>query len=120
MDAYIIEADKLLCSQSCPCNLNRDIYSPDTNISSWIIGNEKYNAKNFQSCDKEFKNIAYQNAAKNDPAFGNIKDFKQNNFHDFMARIEKEFQCTGWCQTSYVLDVRNHTISKYLFTDINE
>jgi hypothetical protein len=123
MDSYILEVDKLLCSSLCPCNLkNIDLYNnpqSNSNISKWAISNEAYNAINFQGCDNEIKAMALKEAASNTQVFGNITDFNQNNFFKFFARIEEEFECSGWCQRSYQINGQEEIISKYLFTDIN-
>jgi hypothetical protein len=124
MDYYIVETDRLLCSPLCPCNIrNKQQYTNDlsftSNISTWTIGNEAYNAINFQGCDREVKQLAYQQASAMSPSFDYAKDFDANRFYDFMARLEKEFDCSGWCQKSYIVNGNEFTLSKYLFTDVN-
>lgn len=124
IDYYIIQADRLLCSPLCPCNIKDGIAYSQSEIfkhyyDSWTKSNEIYDAVNFQGCHNNVKNLAYEETIKLNPKFNEKNDFDANRLFDFMARVENEFNCAGWCQQSYIMDGSEKLISKYLFTDIN-
>jgi hypothetical protein len=124
MDTYIVETNKLLCSDLCPCNLkDKNIYMNNNqlppDLSNWTISNQIFNAINFQTCDRDVREMAFKNAVATSPVFASIKDFNPQRFYEFMARIEYQFQCSGWCQKSYYINGSERYLSKYIFTDIN-
>jgi hypothetical protein len=126
MDAYLINVDQALCSLDCPCYLtNRAAYANNGQIApyynQWVLTSQNYDAVAFQNCTSSVKNNAYENAKVNDPDFDPNGDFNQANFADYMARIENQFECTGWCNINYInkINGQDMRISKYLFTNIN-
>ena len=48
-------------------------------------------------------------------------NIKMNDFMTFWGRIEKKFDCNGWCESSYTgEDGKYHIMTKYLFSDVNK
>jgi len=107
-----MEADKLLCSEKCPCEdnkINEYMYMSDPlayDIYKKLILTSNNN--NIQDCKESYNSI---------PSTNKIKVNKK--FADYWKNIEKRFNCVGFCQTSYYSTVFNKTIpfTKYLFSD---
>ena len=142
LDKLMFEADKMLCSDKCMCNLNtnesaledfNDFYNEKIRkngdglspaFDNFIVAtalNLKYNTTSnitrLQDCGDE--NI---NSVK--AAFGALQiskiNIKMDDFMTFWGRIEKKFDCNGWCESSYTDGNTYHIMSKYLFSDVNK
>ena len=108
IDDYLILVDSLLCSPACPCKLinNKDFIS-DIDVyevyKHWVVSD------NAQS-------INYQTCAVNIDT-----NMNEKNFIYYYSNIEKNFECTGFCKTTYYSNYlnTNMTMYKYLFTDVN-
>ena len=117
----MFEADKTLCSEKCMCNLN-------TNESALEDFNDFYNEKLrgdklvFPAFDDKVgssMNLKYNSTSNvtklqdcGDTVINSIKaefealkisklNIKMDDFMTFWGRIEKKFDCNGWCESSY-------------------
>jgi len=56
-----------------------------------------------------------------DSEFDPKGEFREKDFAEYMARVEENFSCSGWCKINYMNKITGQEmyISKYLFTDIN-
>jgi hypothetical protein len=127
VDTYLQKVDTYLCSPQCECYINNYTgYTLDPAInatySTWATTTVQ-NAGNvaFQNCSIPVQNTVYNEAANADAYFDPEKNFNQENFANYMANVENEFQCSGWCGVNYVNSLTNKptTMHKYLFTDVN-
>jgi hypothetical protein len=125
MDTYLINVDRALCSVDCPCKItNKKPFELNNNsttaYSTWTISDQVFAATAFQNCSAAVQaNVLTATAAQN-PSFP-INQFNYFEFADYMSRIEREFNCVGWCNVVYTSNVATVpiTFSKYLFSDIN-
>ena len=119
VDAYVVEADKNLCSSNCPCALTATTF-PTTYTAKWIITPAPVGVTNFTACSDSTKMIAYNAAIKIDPRLDTDQSFNAAGFAKAFAYIEKTWECTGWCTTSYTDSLNLPTVlSKYIYNDIN-
>jgi hypothetical protein len=126
IDTYLMNVDATFCSQQCACNITSRIpwdndYRYNTTINSWVV--DKVNGvSRYQDCPKTLAKSVFAQTAVQDPAFDPIGDFQYDRFSDYFARIENQFQCTGWCNTRYINPATNRqvTMGRYLFSDINQ
>jgi hypothetical protein len=126
VDLYLQKVDQSLCSQQCPCyftNSTGYITSPNINpvYNTWTKSNIPPGNVAFQDCSGQVQLKAYQEAAAGDAYFDPEKKFSQENFANYMAKVEEDFQCTGWCDVAYTNPTTNNKsiMYKYLFTNIN-
>ena len=122
IDGYLIEVDKILCSNYCPCKIDKT-----TNLSNLPISFNYSNngSVNFQNCSDYAKGLAFANSNVTETIlnFGSSNSNLTFNFDLFSstwALIESKFECSGFCTVNYT-DAKGNIISmnKYLFTDIN-
>ncbi len=125
MDTYMINVDRSLCSPDCPCNIqDKSAFQKNPNTTSsystWTLTNQVYGATAFQNCSSAVQANTLAATISQNPQFP-INSFRPNNFHDYMARVEREFNCVGWCNVVYLTSTSTTpiTFSKYLFSDIN-
>ena len=124
LDKLMFEADKTLCSEKCMCNLN-------TNESALEDFNDFYNEKlrgdklvspAFDDTVGSSMNLKYNSTSNvtklqdcGDTVINSIKaefealkisklNIKMDDFMTFWGRIEKKFDCNGWCESSYTED----------------
>jgi hypothetical protein len=125
IDTYLQRVDQALCSQACPCYfnnitgfVNNATVSPYFN--QWTKTNVPSNTA-FQNCSSQVQVGVYQGAQANDAYFDPNNEFNSNNFFNYMSDAETDFQCSGWCNVTY-LNTNTNTqmvMFKYLFTDVN-
>lgn len=89
------EINKYLCSDECTC--------PE---------NEKMN---FQKCPEELKKNAFNQSLEIYAGSDFANEFKSNKFMSYWEKIEKKFECVGFCNISYYNLEEN--INKFLFSD---
>jgi len=130
VDQYLQQVDQGLCSQACPCGINntqsannwRSFY-PNV-YNTWTI-NPQSSVNSFGNCPSAVQSSAYNNAQRNYAMINNNPgnynpSFRDNKFSGYWANIENKFQCTGFCNTTYINgNGQNITMVKYLFSDIN-
>lgn len=122
IDSYLIAVDQHFCSSECPCNLyNIQQYTGYTSYSRWVKnvpGN--WNVR-FQNCSNSAQEAAYNFTIKISPQFDSDNNFNATRLMDYMANIEKDFECVGWCQVDYYGEKSADKVSmdKYLFSNIN-
>ena len=117
-DSYLQLVDQGLCSEACPCNISNNLtktiysnYYPDT-YKTWVLSSS--GAINFSNCPDDLKNRTL--------ATDYLKNFKSSfqAFNNYMKYIENTYNCTGFCNTTYVYNKNtNSQLVKYLFSDIN-
>lgn len=125
MDTYLINVDRALCSVECPCRItNRAIYeiNPNTTaaFSSWTLSDQAFAATAFQNCSAGVQaNVLAATTAQN--RLFPVDDFRAQEFANYMSRVEREFNCVGWCNVVYLTSAAATpiTFSKYLFSDLN-
>lgn len=125
VDIYLQKVDQSLCSQQCPCNIaNPNVFSSNITVSPfynlWTKTNN-YGSSAFQNCTSLVQLNAYTQSKNEDNLFDPEGNFNTALFANYMGRVETQFQCTGWCNVTYV-DTNlgsTTTMYKYLFTDIN-
>jgi hypothetical protein len=122
IDAYLAEVDSALCSTDCPCNFkNPADFATDPDIlvtyALWVkaINGDKY----FQNCTSTVQNDAYTRYAEK---VGYREDFVVENFAKYWELIEDKFECSGWCETTYLNSITSTemTMYKYMFTGIDK
>jgi hypothetical protein len=121
------KVDQALCSNECPCyftNSTGFIANPNINpvYNSWSKSNIPPGNVAFQNCSGQVQLRAYREAAAGDAYFDPEKTFSQEKFATYMANVENDFQCAGWCNVTYVNPTtsKNMVMYKYLFTNINK
>jgi hypothetical protein len=126
LDTYLQQVDQAMCSKACPCFLsNTSAFSNNSTLrpyyDMWTKTNQPTGAVAFPNCSIDLQNYAYREAARRDPAFAAKEDFNVVEFFNYMAKVENQFNCVGWCETEYYNpDYRmDFVMAKYLFTDIN-
>lgn len=126
VDAYLQRVDQALCSPQCPCYftnttgfVNNATISPYYN--QWTKSQVPPGNVAFQNCSSQVQINTYQNAVAADAYFDPKGDFDSIKFQDYMANVEREFQCSGWCNVTYTNTNTNTrmVMFKYLFTNIN-
>ena len=146
LDNYFKEADKVLCSEKCPCSftdvatklyqnnpITKEVFTSYyvTDGEQRSISDKSEGTKRIQDCPGDVINglkttqIDYLKLHQN-----KIKNFKPDKFHKFWEYIEKKFECTGFCATIYTPDPdrtstgsnlpRQIPMVKYLFSDVNK
>jgi hypothetical protein len=126
IDLYLQKVDQYLCSPECPCyftNTTSFVANPAINpfYSAWTKNNVPPGNVAFQNCSGTVQRKAYQEAAAGDAYFDPQNNFNQERFSAYMANVETDFQCAGWCNVTYVNPTTSSrmVMFKYLFTDIN-
>jgi hypothetical protein len=127
IDSYLQRVDQSLCSNFCPCYISNitdfvnnatiaPFYSQWTKSPSPALG-----VVSFPNCSQAVQNNVLANARASDSYFDPSGDFKQDRFYDYMANVETDFECSGWCNVTYQNTQTGNTMVmfKYMFTDIN-
>jgi hypothetical protein len=126
IDSYLQQVDQNLCSPNCPCSItNTQGYTNNPTIApifnSWTKTQSNSGAINFQQCSAQIQRNAYLNAVQNDALFDPQGNFDASRFVGYMSRVENKFQCSGWCNITYVDPTKQSTTAmfKYMFNDVN-
>jgi hypothetical protein len=126
IDLYLQKVDQYLCSNDCPCyftNTTGFVGTPQISpfYNAWVKSNVPPGNTAFQNCTGAVQKRAYQEAAAGDAYFDPEGTFNQERFSNYMANVETDFQCAGWCNVTYVNPNTGGlmVMFKYLFTDIN-
>jgi hypothetical protein len=122
IDQYLIEVDTSFCSDACPCYFESPAeYATNSTVypyyAQWTKG-PKYSATSFLDCTltvQENTLTRYQNEVEE------ADKFSADDFAKYWEILEKKFECSGWCKTSYVnADTQTQmTMYKYMFSDVN-
>ena len=126
VDKVMTKIDEKLCSSECPCNFNTDsgleaflqnatIYD-DFMDRYWKLHSDDDPdlVKNIKEC---YEKKGYISGLNNN---AQIKVGKINKFFKFWERVEKKFDCTGWCSNNYIGEyAQKKFIYKYLFSDVS-
>ena len=106
IDSYLQIADKNLCSASCPCYLTIAADYQKNNTLSSSLANWDYSptassqSVSFANCTS-LHSQTYKLAKAINPIFDPQGTFQSEKFFDYMGRIEREFNCAGWCCTMH-------------------
>lgn len=128
MDTYVHHIDQNFCSKECPCYMNdksRLNYASNSTLvtyyNQWNKTTNISDAHSFQNCSKSVKSLTYSQTTAENTNFSNNKNFNDVSFFSYMANLEKNYKCMGFCNVTYYNTNTNSNvlISKYLFTDIN-
>ncbi len=118
-------ADMAMCSTDCRCNLGSTVpWDTDPRFNNlprnWNIDTLD-GATAFQNCSTAVQRSVYSRSVESNTNFDPNSNFDQTSFANYMGRIERQFNCAGWCNVAYIHPVTNQpiTISRYLFSDIN-
>lgn len=124
MDQYFAELDKLLCQDSCPCGFNeytQFMYNSDPVYQKIFSKYKIYGANTKVTQCEGYENIA-DNFGKDESGYrkGLGEGFKERAFEAFWRRMERDFECTGVCNTVYD-DEKGEPMKmrKFLFRGIN-
>ncbi len=126
IDSYLQRVDESLCSQACPCDfrnisdfVNNQTIAPFYN--QWTKQNNPPGVVNFQNCSQSIQSNAIRNANASDIYFDPAGDFNALRFYEYMHNVEVDFECSGWCNVTYINTVtgNNMVMFKYMFSDIN-
>lgn len=131
IDDYFKLAHSLVCSPMCPCPLssslkeeyesNRFAYSFLDQINSeYDVTNTSYNEFNIENCPNNAQ-LLIQNMYNNNPNT-TMKNIDFSKFNKYFKRVEKRFECSGWCTTSYtnIFNLKKQKMYKYVFSDFNK
>jgi len=125
MDTYLQNVDRTLCSSQCPCSIaNQTFYSTNNTVApffnNYVRNVDNNGIVNYQGCPSNVQsNVLNLTRAQNPNFDPDQNNFNEGNFINYMARVENEFQCTGWCTNAYVNNGQNVIMYKYLFTNLN-
>lgn len=142
VDEYLKYADSLLCSKQCSCpfakavkeEYENDPFAYDTyktwekhennTMDSFILSDCKSGLEerfrfNFEDCSKFVKNELLDRYIENSNSTHHW--IKPAKFAKYWRRLEKKFNCTGWCKTHYTDPYTNQEkgMFKFIFSDIN-
>jgi hypothetical protein len=126
VDTYLQAVDQSLCSAQCPCFFtNSTGFANNLTVTPyydlWTKTNVGTGATSFRNCSTELQSFAFKDAVRRDANFDPDGTFNTEKFHEYMANLETDFNCNGWCQIEFFNTNYNRNVymSKYLFTDIN-
>jgi len=125
MDTYLQNVDKSLCSSACPCSIsNTGNYTQNSTVAPFFANYVSFpngnGVANFQGCPGAVQNNALTQTNLQNPNFDPTgTNFDPVSFQTYMARVETQFSCTGWCTNAYVNNGKTVVMFKYLFTDVN-
>lgn len=147
IDELMPIVDGLLCSDKCPCNMTSNYSSIEDFIDFYNEKRELLNIDEEVTTEADLSTImkfSYDGAINIQQCIeqGNVSSteikekFRQNtksdliktdeqmkDFMTFWGRIEKKFDCNGWCEVLYPdTDDEDKTkiLSKYLFSDVTK
>jgi hypothetical protein len=127
IDTYLIKVDSNFCTADCPGYFSNPLaYTSNTNAAVyynlWTKSLDQTGATHFQNCTAAVQQNAVNQfvTARNNAE--ETKGFKADVFADYWAYIENEFECSGWCTTTYERTVAGVPTTfgmyKYLFSGL--
>lgn len=126
VDEFFMIANSVFCSPLCPCDLNKQTKEEFLNhrFAAEELANMDYvlsdgPVTNLRECGEKTVNEVMRIYAQNPN--NTIRDIDYNKFFNYWKKIEKKFDCTGWCETSYtnMFTLKKQRMEKYVFSDIN-
>ena len=134
IDRYLQFADSLHCSTQCPCYMTdstRKKFETDSKAqvmyNIWEVytknygdnGRDKTYEFSLDDCPQEIKDEIVTRYIENKSSLG--KWIKPDIFAKYWSKIEEKFDCSGWCETTYIdkYSMQEKTMYKYIFSDIN-
>lgn len=126
MDEYFILANSMFCSDLCPCTLTQSTMNAFENsrFASDTFVNSKYysgsgGASSIRDCNEKAVADIMRLYVSNPN--NTMRHLDHEKFIKYWEKIEKKFDCTGWCKTNYknVFTLQNEKMYKYVFSDVN-
>ena len=138
IDKYIIEADKVLCSENCKCYTNsitEKLFMKEPTAKNiynkyYVVDKNSNNTK-IQDCESvKIVQTQYDNIYS---SYYGVK-INGERFNKFWKKIEEYFECSGFCQTNYQIfnnkekkdnnDAESYSgqipLVKYIFSDFTK
>jgi hypothetical protein len=126
IDTYLQKVDQNFCSPRCPCFItNTQSFTKNDTIveyyNQWTKSNIPPVSIAFQNCTNSAQENTYYQTLADDSTFDPTGVFDQKQFSSYMSAVEMEFECSGWCNVTYVNRNTDKmmVMHKYLFSDIN-
>lgn len=133
IDEYFILAHSLVCSPLCPCTMTYETAAKfnEHRFAHSYLDTMVENADYFRTSDKKSKfNIDYCDRSAQHQIFkmyesnpnNTMTDLNYRKFKKYFKKIEENFECSGWCTTSYTnaFTLKKQKMYKYIFSDINK
>ena len=142
VDVYLKFVDSLLCSDQCPCEMTKRIRSEFENdqlavnaYKQWKVvdyplldaydyvdlkeGVADERGFSFRKCSEWVKNEAELRYIENSNSTNHW--INRERFANYWNKLERRFNCTGFCKTSYIDPYTNQPkhMLKFLFSDVN-
>lgn len=137
VDLYLMYADSILCSDLCPCPLNKRVYSEFQNdyfansaLKAWGSGaypvedssgdNKEKPKFSFKDCPAKIQEEAHRRYIENPSSRDHWID--PAKFATYWKNLENRFNCTGWCRTNYIdpYTTEKKMMFKFIFSNINK
>ena len=106
VDEYLKYSYSFMCSEFCECAEKYKYIFEEYEYSGDYVKNgiKNFNTENdissFNDCNQSLKDevlTLYKNNPNNTSTF-----IKENKFQKYWKKLEKRFNCTGWCETKYI------------------
>ena len=127
VDEFFMIANSVFCSPVCPCTITSKTKEEFLNhrFASEELANMKYTVSegdyvtSLNDCGEKTVNEVMRLYAQNPN--NTLRNVDYNKFFKYWKKIEKKFDCSGWCETSYVnmFTLKKQRMTKYVFSDIN-
>ena len=145
VDLYLMYADSILCSDLCPCSLNKRVYQEFQDdyfavnaLKAWGTGVIKATSYNgikkdgtlgdtrekpefsFRNCPDKIREEAHRRYIENPSSRDHWID--PAKFATYWKNLENRFNCTGWCKTNYIdpYTSQNKMMFKFIFSNVNK
>ena len=130
VDEYFIYANSVFCSPLCPCDISEPIQKQfernkwtnptySKTIGKHAMSFQPNKVTRFQDCPEYAKNEV-DKLYKSNPN-NTAHEINQEKFAKYWKGIEKRFNCTGWCKTSFVnpITLQKQKMLNFVFSDVN-
>ena len=132
VDEYFIYANSVFCSPLCPCDIDKTIQTKfernkwtnptfSNTIGKYVPSlNTEKKVTRFQDCPEAAK-LEVDRLYKSNPN-NTAHAIDQEKFAKYWKGIEKRFNCTGWCKTSFTnpFTEQKQKMLNFVFSDVNK